>query len=84
MSFNEAGAEAPKTPSDDPLGPAVGFRGASGGLVPCSVSSGLGVALAEGRLAGFYWSTARSTPPIALGDGGANSDVDKIPHRTDG
>lgn len=49
-----------------PLGPAVGFRGASGGLAACSVSPGLGVALAEGRLAGFYWSTARSTPPIAL------------------
>lgn len=51
-----------------PLGPAVGFRGASGGLVASSVSSGLGVAL-EGRLAGFYWSTALSTPPIALATG---------------
>lgn len=72
MSFNEAGAEAPKTPSDDPLGPAVGFRGASGGLVACSVSPGLGVALGR-QTGGLLLVHGAQHPTNCLGDEGAQT-----------
>lgn len=82
--FQRSWSRIPQKPLQrDPLGPAVGFKGASGGLVPCSVSQGLGVALGR-QTGGLLLVHSAQHPTNYLGDGGEQT-VTSIrygPHRS--